>query len=294
MKRGVKHKVVSSKAVNVKKLKLLANDVRQDIIRALTEAGSGHSAGSLGLADVFTALYFGGVLKHNPKKPDWKERDRLFLSNGHVCPALYAVLANAGYFPREELSTLRKFDSRLQGHPSHAEFPLMETSSGPLGLGVAVAAGAALAGKMDRTKSRVYCVTSDGEHDEGATWEAVMFAAKCKLDNLTFIMDRNRIQISGSTEKVMPLEPLEEKYRAFNWHVIEVNGHDIGELIKACRAAKKIKNKPTIIIAHTVPGKGVSFMEGKHEWHGQAPTPEQATKALKELEQERKKILKVK
>lgn len=265
-------------------LEEMANKIRQDIIEMLVEAGSGHSAGPLGMADVFTALYF-HVLSHDPKNPGWPDRDRVVVSNGHICPVLYAALANAGYFPMEELFTLRKINSRLQGHPHRNSLPGLETTSGPLGSGISQAIGMALAARLDGRKNRVYCLTSDGEHQEGNTWEAIMFAGKqkSKLNNLTVIMDRNNIQIDGFTEEVMPLEPLREKYESFNWHVIEVSGHDIPAFISAVNEAKAVYEKPTMIIAHTVPGKGVSFMENRFEWHGKPPNKEEAQQALAEL-----------
>lgn len=259
-----------------------ATEIRQDIIKMLLEAGSGHSAGSLGMADVFTALYF-YILNYDLNNPYWEERDRLVLSNGHICPVLYATLAHAGFFPREELKTLRKLGSRLQGHPHRQSLPGIETTSGPLGCGLGQASGMALAGIMDGKKYRVYCLMSDGEHNEGALWESVMFAGKYKLHNLTGIIDRNNIQIDGFTEEVMPLEPLEEKYKAFNWHILHIDGHNFHEIIDACNHAKAVYEKPTVIIAHTIPGKGVSFMENKFEWHGKAPNKEEAKEALKQL-----------
>jgi transketolase len=273
------------KDLHDKKLRFLeetANFIRQDIIKMLLEARSGHSAGPLGMADILTAFYF-HILNHNPKKPNWPDRDRLVLSNGHICPALYAVLARAGYFPMEELKTLRKLNSRLQGHPHRASLPGLETTSGPLGSGLSQAIGMALAAKLDGKKYRVYCITSDGEHQEGNTWEAAMFAGKNRLNNLTAIMDRNNIQIDGFTEEVMPLEPLRQKYEAFNWHVLEIDGHNFEEIISAVAEAQAIYEKPTMIIAHTVPGRGVSFMERDFTWHGKPPKPEEAKVALREL-----------
>ena len=269
-----------------------ANEIRQDIIKMLVAAGSGHSAGSLGMADVFTALYF-AILHHKPKDPDWPGRDRLVLSNGHICPVLYATLAHAGYFPRSELKTLRKLGSRLQGHPYRTALPGLETTSGPLGSGLAQAVGMALAGRIDEERWQVYCLMSDGEQDAGNTWEAVMLAGKYRLSKLTAIMDRNNIQIDGMTEDVLPLEPLADKYRAFNWHVIEIDGHNIQMVINATNQARATQDRPTLIIAHTTPGKGVSFMEDDYRWHGNPPgtveterTPEkrqQARVALREL-----------
>lgn len=268
--------------INITELEYKANDIRQDIIDMLVQAGSGHSAGPLDLAEVFTALYF-NVMKHDPTQPKWEARDRLVLSCGHVCPVLYATLSEAGYFPKEELKTLRKLGSRLQGHPHNLALPGLESSSGPLAQGSSQAVGMALALRLDRSSSRVYLVMSDGEQDEGQIWEAVMLAGKEKLHNLTAIIDRNNIQIDGYTENVMPLEGLKAKYEAFNWHVIEVDGHNIREIIDACNEAKAIYEKPTVIIAHTIPGKGVDFMEGKFEWHGKPPKPEEAKEALHEL-----------
>jgi len=263
-------------------LEEMANRVRQDIIEELVEAGSGHSAGPLGMADVFTALYF-HILNHRPKEPNCADRDRVVLSNGHICPVLYAVLAHAGYFPFEELKTLRKFGSRLQGHPHRGALPGIETTSGPLGSGLSQAIGMALAAKLDKRKNRVYCLMSDGEHQEGNVWEAVMFAGKNRLSNLTAIMDRNNIQIDGFTEDVMPLESLREKYESFGWHVLEIDGHNMMQIVSAVSEAKAIFEKPTMIIAHTIPGKGVSFMENDYFWHGIPPNKEQAEAALKEL-----------
>ena len=266
----------------LKNLEMMANYIRQNIIEMLVEAGSGHSAGSLGMADVFTALYF-HILNHNPKKPDWEGRDRLVLSNGHICPVLYATMSAAGYFPVEELKTLRKLNSRLQGHPHREALPGIETTSGPLGSGLSQAAGMALAAKLDQKKYRIYALLSDGEHNAGNLWEAVMFIGKNKLNNITAIIDRNNIQIDGFTEDIMPLESLREKYEAFRWHVLEIDGHNIEAIIDACNEAKAIFEKPTVIIAHTIPGKGVSFMEQDYLWHGIPPNKEQAQKALYEL-----------
>lgn len=259
-----------------------ANVIRQDIIRMLLKAGSGHSAGPLGMADIFAALYF-NIMNHDPKNPDWAERDRLILSNGHICPARYAAMAQAGYFPREWLWKLRKLDSPLQGHPERKRLPGVETTSGPLGSGLAQAAGVAYAARMDGTHFRVFCINSDAEHQSGNHWEAVAFAGKYNLSNLTAIVDRNNIQIDGYTEDVMPLEPLADKYKAFNWNVLDINGHNFDEIIDAVEHARAVYEKPTVIIAHTIPGKGVSFMENLPEWHGKPPTEEEAKKALHEL-----------
>jgi transketolase len=235
------------------------------------------------MADVFTALYFSGSLKHNPKKPNWPERDRVVLSNAHICPVHYATLARAGYFPINKLSTLRKLGSSLQGHPHREALSGIESSGGPIAHNTSVAVGMAYAAKMDNKKYQVYCLVGDGGQDEGQTWEAAMFAAKHRLDNLTFIMDRNNIQIDGYTEDVMPLEPLRAKYEAFNWHVIDVNGHNIEQVVDAIEEAKSIFEKPVMIIAHTVPGKGVDFMEWQYSWHGKSPKPDEARKALNQL-----------
>jgi|SRR3989338_4912678 len=271
-----------SKPKSELEIKQIANEIRKDIVNMLLAAGSGHSAGPLGMADVFAALYF-NVLKHDPKNPRWSERDRLFLSNGHICPVWYATLAQAGYFPISELKTLRKLGTRLHGHPHNLVLPGVENSGGPLGQGLSQAIGAALAARMDAKKHHIYCLMSDGEHDEGQTWEAILLAGKMKLANLTAIVDRNNIQIEGFTENVMPLEPFAEKYRAFNWHVLEIDGHNIEAIIDACREAQAIYEKPTVIIAHTIPGKGVDFMEQDYHWHGVPPNAEQAKLALKEL-----------
>ena len=274
---------------SVKKLHLIANTIRQDIIHSLVAAGSGHSGGPLGMADVFTALYF-AVLTHNPKKPWWPQRDYVILSCGHICPVWYATLAHAGYFPRKELLTLRHIGSRLQGHPHKHSVPGIETPGGPLGEGLSVACGLAYGLRMDKKKNRVFCVMSDGEQEEGNVWEAVMFAGKYKLHNLTCFIDRNNMQIDGHTEDIMPLEPLRDKYESFNWHVLEVDGHNMQAVMNACHEAAAIYEKPTVIICHTIPGKGVSFMENDYTWHGKPPTHEQAVVALHELRHWRQEI----
>lgn len=259
-----------------------ANTVREDIIRMLVHAGSGHSAGSLGMADVFTALYF-HILRHDPANPLWPDRDRLILSNGHICPVRYAAMAQAGYFPRSELLTLRKFGSRLQGHPDREALPGLETTSGPLGAGLAQAAGMAYAAKMDTATWRVYCAVSDAEQQCGLHWEAVLFSAKFALDHLICIVDRNYIQIDGSTEDVMPLDSLKLKYESFNWAVLECDGNDMAAVIDTIEVAQHTIGKPTVILAHTVPGKGVDFMEGDYHWHGKPPSEKQAAIALRKL-----------
>lgn len=271
------------KKLPITRLETIANYIREDIIKMLEHAGSGHSAGPLGLADIFTALYF-DVMKHDPEKPDWDERDILLLSNGHCVPVRYATMARAGYFDRKELMTLRRLGSRLQGHPERTKLPGLENTSGPLGSGLSQACGMALAMRMDKQQHRwVYVVMGDGEQDEGNVWEAAMLAGKYKLNNVIAITDRNNIQIDGPTEAVMPLEDLRGKWESFGWHVIEINGNDIEAVIDACEMAKAVVEKPVMIIAYTVPGKGVDFMEYDFHWHGAPPNHEQAKKALHEL-----------
>ena len=268
------------KTYTIKQLELKANIIREDIIRMLEAAGSGHSAGPLGLADIFTAMYF-DVLKHDPQNPDWAERDILLLSNGHCVPVRYAAMAEAGYFPKSELTTLRKLGSRLQGHPERLRLPGLEGTSGPLGCGLSQACGMALAFRMDAQLHRhIYCVMGDGELDEGNVWEAAMLAPKYNLNNITAIIDRNNIQIDGPTEEVLPLNDLKQKWESFGWHVLEINGNDIEAIIDACAMAKAITEQPVCIIAYTVPGKGVDFMEYDFHWHGVPPTHEQAKEAL--------------
>ncbi|MCA9352909.1 transketolase [Patescibacteria group bacterium] len=273
----------------IKELELQANDIRISIIDMLEDAGSGHTAGPLGMADVFTAFYF-EILKYDPKNPEWKERDRLILSNGHIVPVRYATMAHAGYFPLDELKTLRKFGSRLQGHPERERLPGLETTSGPLGSGLGQAAGMAFGLRMDAKKNRVYCFTSDGEHDAGNFWESAMFAAHHKLSNLTVVVDRNNIQINGFTENVMALGDLKGKWESFGWHVIEVDGHNIEAIIDAVHEAHAIQEKPTCIIAHTIPGKGIPEIENMYEWHGKPPSTEEEQRFLKELRTLRGKI----
>ena len=273
--------------IQIKNLEEKANDIRISIIEMLVAAGSGHTAGPLGMADIFTAMYF-HILRHDPKKPDWANRDRLILSNGHIVPVRYATMAHAGYFPIEELKTLRKFGSRLQGHPEREKLPGLETTSGPLGSGLSQASGIALGLRIDdaaieHPKPHVYCLMSDGELDEGNTWEAIMFAGNKRLSNITAIIDRNNIQIDGMTEDVMPLEPLADKWRAFNWHVIEIDGHNFNEIVDAVNQAKAIAEKPTVIIAHTIPGKGIPDIEFDYKWHGTPPNKDQAAVWLKQL-----------
>ncbi len=269
----------------LKNLEQKANDIRQSIITMLLEAKSGHTAGPLGMADIFALLYF-KVLNHNPKKPDWEQRDRLVLSNGHICPVLYASMAHSGYFPVEELMTLRKFGSRLQGHPHREYLPMLENSSGPLGSGLSQAVGMALADKMSdsvHTNRFIYCLMSDGEHNEGNTWEAIMLGAKYKLNNLIAIVDRNNIQIDGNTEDIMPLDDLAEKWKSFNWHIEEVDGHNFESVFNAINKAKAVPEKPSVIIARTIPGRGVAEFERDYKWHGKPPNKEEAEMALREL-----------
>ncbi len=245
-------------------------------------AGSGHPGGSLSAAEIFAVLYF-NVMNHNPKNPCWEDRDVFILSKGHCCPGMYSALARSGYFPVKELINLRKLGSRLQGHPHCGSLESVEASTGSLGQGLSIAIGVALSQKLDKRNSRVYCLMGDGEQQEGQIWEAAMSASHYKVDNLCGIVDRNRLQIDGFTKDVMNYEPLEEKWRSFGWHVITVDGHDIPELISAFEKAKKIKEKPTVIIADTIKGKGVSFMENVAIWHGQAPKDEEMKKALNDL-----------
>lgn len=259
-----------------------AVQARELLISTLLEAGSGHSAGPLGMADIFTAFYF-HILNQKPDDPEWEDRDRLILSNGHICPIRYVSMAQAGYFPIDELKTLRKLGTRLQGHPHRTALPGVETTSGPLGEGLSQAIGIALAGKLDKKTYQVYCIASDGEHQEGNTWEAAMLAPKYKLDNLTLVIDRNNIQIDGNTEDVMPLESLRLKYESFNWNVLEIDGHNIRGIVDAVQTARSVREMPTCIIAHTIPGKGVDFMENDFTWHGKPPNDEEAKLALSEL-----------
>ncbi len=280
-----------STKLTIEELELKANEIRQDIIKMLEHAGSGHSAGPLGLADIFTSLYF-DVMKYNPKKPDWDQRDILLLSNGHCAPVQYATMAHAGYFDKKELMTLRQFGSRLQGHPERTKLPGLENTSGPLGCGLSQAAGMALAMRMNKDNHRwIYVVIGDGEQDEGNVWEAAMLASKYKLNNIIAITDRNNIQIDGPTEVVMPLEDLGAKWEAFGWHVLEIDGNNLEAVIDACAMGRAIVEKPVMIIAHTIPGKGVDFMEYDFHWHGAPPNHEQAIEALHELRTLRGKIV---
>jgi transketolase len=279
----VEYEVMSGR-LTIKQMEQMAVTIRQDIIAMLEHAGSGHSAGPLGMTDIFTALYF-NVMKNDPKNPDWDERDILILSNGHTVPVRYATMARAGYFDLKELKTLRRFGSRLQGHPERTRLPGMETTSGPLGSGLSQGAGMAyVLQNIDLNPKRwVYVMMGDGELNEGNIWEAAMFAGKNKLHNLIGIIDRNNIQIDGNTEDIMPLEDLRGKWESFGWHVQEIDGNNIESVIDACSMARAITNKPSVIIAHTVPGKGVDFMEYDYHWHGAPPNSEQAKDALKKL-----------
>lgn len=277
------------KNYTLKQLERLANSLRQDLIKMLLEAKSGHSAGPLDLADFMTAMYF-NILNHDPKNPKWEGRDRLIMSCGHNVPIRYVAMANAGYFPKAWLKTLRKLGSKLQGHPSYQDMPALENSSGPLGQGSSIAVGKALAAKLKKQKHYIYLLMSDGEQEEGQTWEAVMSAGKYKLNNLIGFIDRNNIQIDGYTEDVMPLENLRAKYESFNWHVIEIDGHNIEQIIDSVNFAKAVYEKPTVVIMHTIAGKGVEFMEKDFNWHGKTPKPDEAKEALKELRSLRGKI----
>ena len=265
-----------------KKLGTIARDLRILALKMITEAKSGHPGGSLSAADIMATLFF-HQLSHDPKNSLWENRDRFVLSKGHGCPILYAAMAKVGYFPEEEIYTLRKINSRLQGHPDHVRFPFIETSSGSLGQGLSVAQGMALAAKLNHKKYKIYCLLGDGEIQEGQIWEAAMSAPKFQLDNLIAIVDANKGQIDGHTRDIMDLSPLKKKLQAFNWDVQEINGHEFSEILTALDQAQLERKKPHMIIANTVKGKGVSFMEDNIEWHGVAPTPEQRDKAIEEL-----------
>jgi len=269
--------------LSVAELERMAKKLRRHVITMIATAGSGHPGGSLSAADIVTSLYF-KIMRHDPKNPQWPDRDRFILSKGHAAPILYAALAECGYFPINELSTLRKLDSRLQGHTDRLLTPGVEMSSGSLGQGLSFGIGIALASKLDARDYQVYVLLGDGECDEGQIWEAAMAAAHYKIDNLTAIVDYNEIQLAGRTCDIMNLEPLADKWRSFNWHVLDINGHDINQILQATKKAKEIKQRPTVIIAHTIKGKGVSFMENNVDFHGKAPTPEETERALKELE----------
>ncbi len=273
------------KNIDINKLKTIAKHIRIDIIKMLTEAGSGHPGGSLSIVEILVSLYFGQILQHDPKNPKWNQRDIFLLSKGHACPALYACLAHCGYFPKEELLTLRKFGTRLQGHPAVDKgLSGIEVASGSLGQGLSIAVGAALGFKLNNSQQKVYCLLGDGECDEGQVWEAAMAATHYRLENLCGIVDYNNLQIDGFVSDIMTLAPFKEKWIAFGWEVIEINGHNFNEIFSAFQRFYDVKDKPTMIIAHTIKGKGVSFMENAVQWHGKAPKKEQAEAALKELE----------
>lgn len=277
--------------IEVEALELRAEDIRESIISMLLEAGSGHTAGPLGMADIFTCLYF-RLLNHNPKNPDWTHRDRLILSNGHIVPVLYATLAHAGYFPVSELKTLRRFGSRLQGHPHRESLPGLETTSGPLGCGLSQAIGMAFVDRLEEHKPErtFYCLMGDGEMNEGQVWESLLILGREKFKNIIVIIDRNNIQIDGFTESILPLEPLAEKLRSFNLNVLEMDGHNMREICATIGRAKSTFEMATVVIAHTIPGKGVKEFEADFTWHGKAPNEEQAKQALKELRSFRGKI----
>ena len=268
-------------STKIKLLQKKAFNIRKDIIKSLTMAGSGHLAGSLGMTDIFTCFYF-HILQHKPKNSFWEKRDYLILSNGHICPVRYVAMAHSGYFSKKELFTLRKFKSRLQGHPERQILPGVETTSGPLGSGLGQAAGISYGLLMDKKKNNVYCISSDAEQQIGAHWEAVMFASANELNNLTLIIDRNQIQISGKTKDVLSIEPLKEKYKAFNWHVQEINGHNIKQIISSIQKTTKTK-KPCVIIANTIASKGIKKIENDYKWHGKVPTKLEEKTFLKEL-----------
>jgi transketolase len=276
-------KETGPKSLSIAELEAVARRLRRHIVSMIGRAGSGHPGGSLSAVEILSTLYF-RVLRHNPRQPDWPDRDRFILSKGHAAPVLYATLAECGYFPVEELSTLRQLDSRLQGHTDRTLTPGVEMSAGSLGQGLSFALGVALAGRLNSRPYRVYALLGDGECDEGQVWEAAMASAHFKADNLVAIVDRNELQIDGWTCDVMELEPFNKKWQSFGWHVIEVDGHDFSRLIEAFGHARRTKGKPTVIIAHTTKGKGVSFMENNPDFHGKAPSPEQVEQALKELQ----------
>lgn len=272
-----------TQALDVSQLKDLSRELRVEIIRMLVEAGSGHPGGSLSAIDALTCLYFGGVLRHRPNEPDWPERDRFVLSKGHCCPALYVVLARAGYFPQEWLKTFRKLDSPLQGHPDRTRVPGVEASTGSLGQGLSIAVGMAIAAKLDGGPRRTYCMVGDGECQAGPVWEAAMSARKFGLDNLCVIVDHNQVQQTGTVAQIMDLAPFAEKWRAFGWHAIEADGHDHARVLEALGEAAHEGGKPSVIIARTVKGKGVSWMELNPTWHGKAPSREEGERAIAEI-----------
>ena len=273
----------TSQPLGVDDLKELSKELRVDIIQMLVEAGSGHPGGSLSAIDALAALYFGGILKYRADDPHWADRDRFVLSKGHCSPAMYTTLARAGYFPKDWLKTFRKFESRLQGHVDRMRVPGVEASSGSLGQGLSIAVGFAITAKLDKAPWRTYCMLGDGESQAGQVWEATMSAPKFELDNLCAIVDNNQVQQTGKVEDVMPLTPLSDKFKAFNWHAIDIDGHDHAQLLEAFKEAQATKGKPTAIVSHTIKGKGVSWMELNPDWHGKAPNAEQAEKAIAEI-----------
>ena len=270
---------------SVEELKRIANRLRIDIVKMIGEAGSGHPGGSLSSVEVLTALYFGGILRHDPKNPEWPERDRFILSKGHGCPTLYAVYAEAGYIDRALLPTLRKLGSPLQGHPDKRMLPVLEASTGSLGQGISIGIGMALAARLDGKDYHTFVMVGDGEIQEGQIWEAAMFAGFHKLANLTVIVDANKQQLDDWTNKILDLSPLAEKWLSFGWNPVEIDGHDLKQVLPALAEARAATRKPTVIIANTVKGKGVSFMENNIKWHGVAPKPEEVAAAVRELEQ---------
>jgi transketolase len=289
MKKRLAQALIGKQTKDYKKIESLAVEIRESIIKMLLEAKSGHPAGALGMADVFEILYF-SILKHDPKNPNWAGRDRVILSNGHICPVLYATLAESGYFPKSELKTFRKIGSKLQGHPHYNPKIGIENTSGPLGQGLSQAAGIATAFRINQKTNRVYCIMSDGEQQEGQNWEAFMYAGNKKLNNLTVLIDRNNIQISGYTRDVMPLKPFKQKLEAFGWNVLSIDGHNIESIAEACEQAKTTRMQPTAIICNTIPGKDVDFMENLPKWHGKPPNKKEAKLALDELEEIEEKL----
>ncbi len=276
---------------DIRELKLIANTLRRHIVEMIAEAGSGHPGGSLSAVEAVTALYFGGVLNHDPQNPQWEQRDRFILSKGHAAPVLYAAYAEAGYIDKKILTTLRKLGSPLQGHPDKRKLPILEASTGSLGQGVSIGIGMALAGKLDQKPWQVFVLIGDGEANEGQIWEAAMFAGHHQLDNLTVILDFNGYQLDDATRVILDLEPIREKWAANKWHVIDVDGHDMRAMLAALKEAKQFKGKPSVVIARTVKGKGVSFMENNNKFHGSAPSKEELQQALAELDQERKQLI---
>jgi len=272
-----------TQTASLEQLQAICKTIRRHIIEMTGAAKSGHPGGSLSAVEILVSLYFGGHLRHDPKRPDWPERDRFLLSKGHACPVLYAVMAESGYTPVDQLTTLREMGSIYQGHPDRRFIPGLEGSTGSLGLGLSLGAGMALAGRLDKSPTRAYVVLGDGEIQEGQIWEAAMFGAYHKVDNLVAIVDYNKIQLDGFVKDIMEVEPLGDKWRSFGWHVIEIDGHELEALGKAWEEAKATKGKPTAVIAHTIKGKGVSFMENNPKFHGVAPTAEEMVVALKEL-----------